>query len=129
MASLVVDTGLANATAAWNSYASRPRYIGWGTGSGQGAGDTDLAAAANESRVLGATTQQTTNSTDDTYRVTGTLTAGGARTITEIGVFDAAGAGNPPSGGNLGIYADFSAVNLAEDDSIALTISVVLDQA
>jgi hypothetical protein len=129
MASLVVNTGLANATAAWHAYASRARYLGWGTGSGQSATSTDLATAANESRVEGTTSQQTTNTTNDSFRITGTITAGGTRAITEVGVFDAAGSGNPPSGGNLAIYGDFSVINLASGDSVAFTINVVLDQA
>lgn len=129
MASLVVNTGLANATAAWHAYASRARYIGWGTGSGQGATATDLATAANESRTEGTTSQETTNTTDDTYRIEGTITAGGARAITEVGVFDGAGTGNPPSGANLAVYGDFTVINLASGDSIAFTIDVVLDQA
>lgn len=129
MASLVVNTGLANATAAWHAYASRARYLGWGTGSGQGATATDLATPANESRVEGTTSQQTTTTASDTYRITGTITAGGARAITEVGVFDGAGTGNPPSGDSLAIYGDFTVINLASGDSIALTVDVVLDQA
>jgi hypothetical protein len=57
------------------------------------------------------------------------VTAGGSRAITEVGVFDAAGSGNPPSGGNLVIYGDFSVINLASGDSILFTINCVLDQA
>jgi hypothetical protein len=53
MASFVANTGLANITAAWHAYASRGKYIGWGTGSGQGVTSTDLATAANENRTDG----------------------------------------------------------------------------
>ena len=129
MASLVVNTGLANATAAWHAYASRARFLGWGSGSGQGATATDLATAENESRTTGTTAQATTNTTDDSYRITGTITATGTRAITEVGVFDAAGSGNPPSGGALAVYGDFSVINLASGDSIAFEVTVVLDQA
>ena len=129
MASHVVNTGLANITAALHAYASRMKYIGWGTGSGQGVTATDLATPANESRTDGTSSQQTTTTTNDTYRVTGTVTAGGTRAITEAGLFDAAGAGNPPSGGNLGLYGDFSVINLASGDAIAFTINAVFDQA
>lgn len=128
MASLVVNTGLANATAAWHAYATRAKYIGWGTGSGQGVTSTDLATAANESRTDGTSSQQTTNTTSDTFRVTGTITAGGTRAITEVATFDAAGSGNPPSGGNMAVYGDFTVINLASGDSIAFTIDVVLAQ-
>lgn len=129
MASLVVNTGLANATAAWHNYTSRARHIGWGTGSGQTATSTDLATAAAEARTAGTTSQQTTNTSNDTYRITGTITATGARAITEVGVFDGAGSGSPPSGANLGIYGDHSVINLASGDSIQYTVDVVLDQA
>lgn len=129
MASLVTNTGLANITAAWHAYTSRGKYIGWGTGSGQGVTDTDLATAANENRTDGTSSQQTTTTTSDTFRVTGTITAGGTRAITEVATFDAAGSGNPPSGGNMVIYGDFSAINLESGDSIAFTINCVLDQA
>ena len=44
--------------------------------------------------------------------------------ITEVGVFDAAGTGSPPTGGNMDIYGDFSVINLAASDSIAFTIKV-----
>lgn len=129
MASLVVNTGLANVTAGLLAYASNARYIGWGTGSGQTATSTDLATAANESRVEGTASQQTTNTTDDTFRIVGTITAGGARAITEVATFDAAGTGNPPSGGNMAVYGDFTVINLASGDSISFTIDTVFDQA
>lgn len=129
MASLITNLGLANVTAALHNYASRIKHIGWGTGSGQGETSTDLATAANESRVDGTSSQQTTNTTDDTYRVTGTLTAAATRAITEAALFDAAGSSNPPSGGNMGLYGDFAVINLASGDSIAFTFNLVFDQA
>lgn len=122
MAALVVNTGLANITAAWHAYASRGKYIGWGTGSGQTATSTGLATAAAESRTDGTSSQQTTNTTNDTYRVTGTVTAGGSRAITEAALFDAS------TSGNMVVYGDFSVINLASGDSIAFTFNVVLDQ-
>ena len=125
MASLVTNTGLANITAAWHAYASRARYLAWGVGSGQDEQDNDLADTTGiaESRVEGATSQQTTNTTNDTYRVMGTITAAGSRAITEVGVFDAS------SSGNMCIYGDFSVINLNSGDSIAFTVDVVFDQA
>lgn len=131
MAQLVTNLGLANAVAAWHAYASRPLYLQWGVGSGQGVASTDLASktTTTEARTTGTSSVQTVNTTNDTYRVTGTITAAGARVITEVGVFDAAGTGSPPSGGNMDIYGDFSAVNLASGDSITFTVNVTLDQA
>jgi hypothetical protein len=124
MGTFVTNAGFANATAAWHAYASRPLYAAWGTGSGQTATSNALATTANESRAAGTSSQQTTTVTNDTYQVTATLTAGGSRAITEFGLFDAAGSGNPPTGGNMGLYGDFSVVNLAANDSIAFTYKV-----
>jgi len=123
MATFVTNAGFANNTAAWHAYTSRPLYLSWGTGSGQTASSNALATAANESRATGTSSQQTTTVTSDTYRVAGTLTAGGSRAITELGIFDAAGSGNPPTGGNMDLYGDFSVINLATNDSIAFTFN------
>lgn len=128
MASQIQNLGLAHVTASILS-ANTAKYVGWGTGTGQAVTDTDLGTAANESRVSGTNSQQTTTTTNDTYRVVATITAGGARAITEAAVFDAAGAGNPPSGGNMIVYGDFSVINLASGDSIQFTINTVFDQA
>ena len=127
MASLVTDNGLAAFVTALVTD-NVVRQLGWGTGSGQTASANDLATAAAESRVAGAMTAETTNTTDDTLQITGTIVATAARAITEVGVFDAAGTGNPPSGGNMAIYGDFSVINLANGDSIAFTIKAILDQ-
>jgi hypothetical protein len=105
------------------------KHVGWGTGSGQNVASTDLATPANESRVAGALSNEQTNTADDTFQVVAEIVAGGTRVITEVGVFDAAGSGNPPSGANLDIYGDFSVINLASGDSITFTIQAVLDQA
>lgn len=131
MAAQVQNLGLGMFTAALHAYASRPKYLQWGEGSGQGVTDTavDAVGTTTEARTDGTSSQQTTTTTNDTYRVTGTITAAGSRAITEVGVFDAAGSGSPPTGGNMGIYGDFSVINLASGDSIAFTINVVLDQA
>lgn len=123
MASLVVNNGLNNATAAWSAFATRARYVAWGTGTGQGATATDLATAAGEARTAGTTSQQTTNTSNDTYRITGTITATSGHAITEVGVFTAT------SGTNLAIYGDFSAINVSASDSIQFSVDVVLDQA
>lgn len=124
MVSQVQNAGLANITGALTF-----QHVGWGTGSGQGVSATDLAVAANESRVAGTTSQQTTTATNDTYRVVATITAGGTRAITEVGVFDAAGTGNPPTGGNLILYGDFTVINLAASDSIQFTIDTAFSSA
>lgn len=128
MASLVTNLGKGMFTAALHAYASRPLYLQWGVGTGQSASSTTLnsTTGTTEARTTGTSSQQTTSTSNDTYQVTGTITAAGARAITEVGVFDGAGSGSPPTGANLGIYGDFSVINLASGDSIAFTIKVAL---
>ena len=128
MASLVTNTGLAEFVTALVA-TDAVKYIGWGEGTGQGVTSTDLANAADEARTNGTDSAQTTTTTGDTFRVVGTVTATGARAITEVAVFDGAGSGTPPTGDNMAIYGDFSVINLATADSITFTINVVLDQA
>jgi hypothetical protein len=119
LVALVTDDGLANIMAAWNAYVSRMRYLEFGTGSGQDATSDDLAAVSPELAVLGATSVETVNVAGDTYRVTGAIAATAARAITEVGVFDAVG-------GNLGIYGDFAAINLAQGDAITFQVNVTV---
>lgn len=123
MGTFVTNAGFANATAAWVAYASRPLYLQWGTGSGQTASSNTVnsTTTTTEARVTGTASQVTTTQTNDTYQVTGTITAAGSRAITELGIHDAAGTGSPPTGGNMDLYGDFSVINLATNDSIAFT--------
>lgn len=125
MVARVQNNGLANITAGLHAYASRPLYLQWGTGTGAAAAaNVVTTTSTTESRTTGTSSQQTTTVTSDTYRVTGTITAAGTRAITEVGVFDAAGSGSPPTGGNMCIYGDFTTINLASGDSIAFTVNV-----
>lgn len=125
MVARIQNNGLANLTAAWAAYTSLPKYLQWGTGSGATASaNVVTTTSTTESRTTGTASQVTVSVTNDTYQVTGTITAAGTRAITEVGVFDAAGSGSPPSGGNMDIYGDFSAINLAVNDAIAFTIKV-----
>ena len=104
---------------------TEPRYLGWGTGAGAGAaGSTDLSTPAAEARTAGTSSQVTTSVTNDTHQVVGTITATGAKTITNVGIFDAAGSGSPPSGGVL--YAVFDGLSQAlnSGDSIQFTAKV-----
>lgn len=125
MPTRVQNNGLANITTAWHGYASRPKWLQWGTGSGAAAtANVVTTTGTTESRTDGTTSQQTTSVTNDTYRVTGTITAAGTRAITEVGVFDAAGSGSPPTGGNMGMYADFSTINLSSGNTLTITFDV-----
>ena len=69
-----------------------PKYIAWGTGSGttvpsnQGLFNEVIA----DGRATGTASSITTTTTNDTYQVVGTLTAGSNETITNVGLFDSA---------------------------------------
>lgn len=125
MTARIQNNGLANLTSAWLAYASLPKYLQWGTGTGAAASaNVVTTTTTTEARTTGSASQQTVTVTNDTYQVTGTITAEGVRVITEVGVFDAAGSGSPPTGGNMDIYGDFGAITLAAADSIAFTVKV-----
>jgi hypothetical protein len=131
MATQIQNLGLANFTAAVAAYASVGKFLQWGVGSGQGVTDTALAdtTGTTEARTSGTVSQETTTTTDDTLRVVGTITALGTVGITEVGLFDAAGSGTPPTGGNMTFYGDFAVINLGVGDSITFTCDTVFDQA
>jgi len=89
--------------------------IGWGTGAGTAAkGDTTLFTEASEARVAVVASQPTA----DKNQWVATITADGAKTITNAGLFDAA------SGGNLIVKGDFTGIVLALGDKIEFTISL-----
>ena len=89
----------------------------WGTGTAAPAdGNTGLQTPRAEARVAGMSSVVTTDTTNDTYRVVGTLTANSAAAITEVGLFDAS------TGGNMYVRGTFAAINLEEGDSIQFTI-------
>lgn len=90
-------------------------YIGWGTGAGTAAkGDTTLFTEATEARIAAARSQPAGNQN----RYVATITADGAKTITNAGVFDAS------SAGNLSLKSDFTGIVLALDDSIQFTFTI-----
>ena len=101
---------------------TQPTFIGWGTGAGTAAAaDTTLFTESAEARVNGTGSRVTSASpavTNDTYRVTGTLTASAGRTITNAGVFDAS------TSGNLWVKGDHSSTVLASGESIAYTVDL-----
>jgi len=89
--------------------------VAWGTGAGTAAkGDTTLFTEASEARVVPTVSQPTA----DKNQWVGTLTADGAKTITNAGLFDAAAAGN------LIVKGDFTGIGLALNDRIEFTISL-----
>ncbi len=107
---------------------AEPKYIGWGTGAGTAAvGNTTLftetaldLSTTSGTRATGTSSQVTTTLTNDTYQVTGTLTATGAGTVTNAGLWDNATIGS----GTLYLKGDFTGIVLASGDSIAFTIKV-----
>jgi hypothetical protein len=115
MATLLVNTGKAIVTNRLNSGGTIPSYVAYGTGAGTTAiADTTLFTETG-TRVSGTVTQQTTTTTNDTFQVIGTQTAGGTLAITNAGLFDAA------TVGNLFVKGDFSTINLSSGDSIQFT--------
>lgn len=119
MATVYANSGKAISSNRMKGAGTEPAYIGWGTGAGVAAvTDTTLFTEATEARVLGTSSQQTTTLTNDTYRVTGSITANGTKTITNAGTFDASTAGN------LCVKGDFTGVAVVLNDSIAFTVDL-----
>jgi hypothetical protein len=126
MATLVVNGGLGLITSRLGGAGDAvPDYVAWGTGAGTAAvADTTLFTEASEARTQGTITQETTNTTDDTYQVVGTITvAGSGKTITNAGLFNAS------STGTMLMKGDFTGVALDVGESIQFTMQVVFDQA
>jgi hypothetical protein len=122
MATIVTNAGKGVITARFLAGApALSLFVGWGTGdAAAAAADTALSAEAAEARAPAAVTQATTATADDTIQAIGTLTATGARSITNAGLFDAA------ASGNLIMKGDFAALPLNSGDSIAFTMKIQL---
>lgn len=117
------NSGLAKITSL--IVAANSLWLQWGTGTGAVASaNTVTTTSTTEARVAAALSQATTNVTNDTLQATATVTAAGTRAITEMGLFDAAGTGSPPTGGNMDFYASFTSIGLNSGDSIAFTVKV-----
>jgi hypothetical protein len=119
-ATVFTHVGKAITTNRLRGAGSEPNYLAWGTGGGTAAvGDTTLFTEASEARVAGTSTQQTTAQANDTYQVVGILTcAGVGKTITNVGLFDAA------SDGNMLMKGDFAGVTLDVGESIQFTMKL-----
>ena len=105
------------------------KYVSWGIGAtGAAVGNTAMETASapvNTTAATGTLSKATTNTTDDTYKVVVTITAGGALAITEVGVFNQA----TLAGATMFMHGTFSAMNLSSGDSIEFTINHVFNQA
>jgi hypothetical protein len=94
------------------------RYIDWGTGAGTAAkSDTDVFTAGGESRATGTVSVTGSGSTAK-YQVVGTMTASGAKTITNAGNFETS------TGTTIIVHGDFSGIALGSGDSIEFTITI-----
>lgn len=70
-----------------------PKFISWGLNPNAltaAVSDIALFAESTEARTTGSSAQATVTRTNDTYQVTGTITATGSRSIQEVGLFDSA---------------------------------------
>ncbi len=128
MASLVPAVGkaiIANRMFGATPSQAEPKYLQWGTGAGAGAsGSTTVSTAAAEARVAGTSSAVTTTNTNDTHQVVGTITSASGQTITNVGLFDAAGSGSPATGGVLYAIFDGLSVALLTGDAIQFTAKV-----
>ena len=133
-ATAVVETGRAIVTGRLRLATptqAEPLHIGVGTGTTVTA-TTQTALVTErvvEARVAGTSSQQTTTTTSDTYRVVGTFTMSqaGPVAITEAALFDTTrGAGVAAPVGTMFLRSDFAAVNLSLNDSLTLTINTQL---
>lgn len=106
------------------TYTTSPKFVAQGTGA---TGASHDAAAADtafqtevDTRATGTESTVTTTVTGDTYQVVGTITAGSARTIDEVGLFDAS------TTGNMFVYGTLRSVtiSLASGDSLQQTWQV-----
>lgn len=99
------------------SITTRFEYIGWGTGAAPTETSTGLTTESSESRVL-ATITKTGSGDTAKYQAVGTMTATGARTITEVGLFTAS------SAGTAGVLSDVTSTVLATGEGIQFTITI-----
>lgn len=125
MAALLTNVGIGLIIAALNGDShTAPTYVHWGTGTTtEAVGDTALETASAESRTNGTKSKETTNTSNDTYQVVGSITSAGTQTISEAGLFDASTAGN------MYVRGTFTGIALSASDAIEFTIQIVLDQA
>jgi hypothetical protein len=120
----VLNTGLEVLTALLIGGSAIPKFIGFGTGTtAPVATDTALEIASAEARADGTVSQTTTNVSNDTFTVQGTIVCStGEQAITEVGLFDALTAGN------CFVRATFGEINLNDGDSITFTFNNVFEE-
>jgi hypothetical protein len=125
MANFVTNAGKGIYTAAVVALAAPPKFAAWGTGSGQTAASTALAAIAAPTvttAVTGTISAVTTTTTNDTVQVLATITFGSTLAITEAMTTTNA----TVASGTMTQYGDFTAINGISGDSIDFTFKTVL---
>lgn len=131
MATVLTDAGRAIITNRLKGSGTEPVYVAWGTGAGTAAvTDTTLftekaddLSTGSGTRVTGTSTRVTTDVTNDTWQLVGTITATGSGTVTNAGCFDSA----TIAAGNLFIKGDFTGIGLSSGDSIEFTFKLDID--
>lgn len=118
MAPVYTNAGKAITTNRLKGSGTEPAYVAIGTTNTAEAASQTALAAEVETRTLGTSTQQTTTVTNDTYQVVGTVAATTARAVVEAGLFDAS------STGNMLVRGVFATINLANGDSLQMTIKL-----
>ena len=125
---LVVEDGLTIITSAVVALgATAPKWAQWGVGTtAPDSADDDLETktGCNETpRTNDDCAVTTTDADDDTISVGALITKTvGPADITEVGLFNAEGAGTPPTGDTLFLRATFSPIGLVAGNSIDFTI-------
>lgn len=140
MADIVTSAGDAIITNRVKGSGTEPKYISWGTGAGTAAkanttlfteAMSDSNTGTQNTRVTGTSTQETVTYTNDTYQVTGVMTADTGKTITNVGLFDTIGTAadllTPPAGGNLFCKSNFTGIVLVAADTLTLTFLITVD--
>jgi len=125
-ATVLCNTGLSIITNRIKGSGTEPAYFAIGTGATGAARtaavtDTTLSSQSGSRVAPGAgvtTAQATTDKTNDTYRVIGSVTAGSTLTYDEIGLFDAS------TSGNMFVSATITPISVIAGDTVQFTIKV-----
>lgn len=121
---LITNAGLAGLASRINGDGSEAAftYLAVGTGTtAANAADTTLETEIADSglaRAAGTASRTTTTQTNDTARLTKTFSVTGTKAVTEIGILNAG------SSGTLLCRQVFTAVNVQNGDSLAVTYDV-----
>lgn len=113
MAVVFANSGRAIITGRLKGLGTEPLWVGWGTGAGTAAATDTTLFTETGTRVAGSS-----SSDSGVYRVTGTLTATGATTVTNAGLFDAI------TSGNLFTKVNFSSIALIANETISFLFAI-----